>query len=83
MINEPSGPYLKRVNQFRQNTVEGHFNAAPIRNRRRTERMILVFSKGIIQRAGEDFNQSEFLVPRLHPTRGRAGHPLLAHFATS
>ena len=25
--------------------------------------MILVFSKGIIQRAGEDFNQSEFLVP--------------------
>jgi hypothetical protein len=54
---------LKRVNQFRQNTVEGHFYAAPIWNRRRTERMILVFSKGTIQRAGEDFNQSEFLVP--------------------
>ena len=32
-------------------------------NRRRTEGRILVFSKGTIQRAGEDFNQSEFLVP--------------------
>ena len=36
---------LKRVDQFRQNALERHFNAAPIRNRRRTERM----DSGILQ----------------------------------
>ena len=51
---------LKSVDQFRQNALERHFNAAPIRNRRRTDRMILVFSEGLIQRASEDFNQPEF-----------------------
>src|SRR5262245_47134775 len=54
---------FESVDKLWQDAVQCHFNATPIGNRRRTKRVILVFFKSLIQRASENLNQSEFLVP--------------------
>jgi hypothetical protein len=47
---------FESVDKFRQDPVECHFNPTPVRNRRGTKRMILIFFKSLIKRTSKDLN---------------------------